>query len=165
MTYTEQLKSKIVLTPDALADKRSEWGSRKVVFTNGCFDIVHRGHIEYLAQAAALGDVLVVGLNSDSSVRRLKGENRPLQDQLSRATVLAAIGFVSCVALFDEDTPYELIKRVQPDVLVKGADYKPENIVGYDVVTARGGEVCTIEFVQGYSTSNVVAKMGCSSVL
>jgi len=144
-----------------LPQLRGIWSlkSKRVVFTNGCFDIVHRGHIEYLAQARALGATLVVGLNSDASVRRLKGSSRPLQDERTRAMVLASLQFVSHVFLFDEDTPYELIKEVQPDILVKGADYKPEDIVGYDIVKAKGGEVVTIPLVEGYSTTNVVAKM------
>lgn len=148
-------------TRSMLTQLRAIWNvkGKKVVFTNGCFDIVHRGHIEYLAKARALGATLIVGLNSDASVRRLKGASRPLQDEQTRAMVLASLQFVSHVIIFDEDTPYELIKEVQPDVLVKGADYKPENIVGYDIVKAKGGEVVTIPFVDGYSTSNVVAKM------
>lgn len=159
-TCLEQIRAKIVLR-DALPDLRAAWGDKKVVFTNGCFDIVHRGHVEYLAGAAELGDILVVGLNTDASTRRLKGASRPLQDETSRATVLASLQVVSYVALFDEDTPYELIRQVQPDVLVKGADYRAEDIVGYDVVVARGGRVETIALVEGYSTSSVVAKMGC----
>jgi rfaE bifunctional protein nucleotidyltransferase chain/domain len=157
-TSLAQIRSKIA-PRDVLPSLRAAWGDKTVVFTNGCFDIVHRGHAEYLAKAAELGDILVVGLNSDASTRRLKGASRPLQDETSRAIVLASLQAVSCVTLFDEDTPYELIKLVQPDVLVKGADYKPENIVGYDIVTARGGRVETIAFVSGYSTSNVIAKM------
>ncbi|MDR3329279.1 MAG: D-glycero-beta-D-manno-heptose 1-phosphate adenylyltransferase [Prevotellaceae bacterium] len=144
---------------DRLPDLRAAWGSKKVVFTNGCFDIVHLGHVEYLAKAADLGDVLVVGLNTDASVRRIKGPTRPLQDETSRAMVLAAMQTVSHVVLFDEDTPYNLIRQLQPDVLVKGADYKPEDIVGYDIVAARGGRVETIDFVKGYSTSRVVSAM------
>jgi len=150
------------INPQSLLPQlRSIWSlkSERVVFTNGCFDIVHRGHVEYLAQARALGTTLVVGLNTDASVRRLKGPSRPLQDERTRAMVLASLQFVSHVFLFDEDTPYELIKEVQPDILVKGADYKPEDIVGYDVVKAKGGEVVTIPLVAGYSTTNVVAKM------
>lgn len=158
-TSLEQIRSKIA-PRELLPSLRAAWGSKTVVFTNGCFDIVHRGHVEYLAKAAELGDVLVVGVNSDASTRRLKGAARPLQDEASRTMVIASLQAVSCVALFDEDTPYELIKLVQPDVLVKGADYKPEDIVGYDIVTARGGRVETIALVSGYSTSNVVAKMG-----
>ncbi len=131
---------------------------KKIVFTNGCFDILHRGHVEYLAQAAGLGDILIIGLNSDSSVRRLKGENRPVQDEEGRAMVLAGLGFVSHVVLFDEDTPYELIKEIKPDILVKGSDYKEDDIVGADVVKAKGGKVVTIDFIDGYSTSKIIEK-------
>lgn len=132
---------------------------KKTVFTNGCFDLIHLGHVDYLSKARDLGDLLVVGVNTDASVRRLKGQSRPLQDENSRAMVLAAFSFVDYVVLFDEDTPAELIKAVQPDILVKGADYKPENIVGYDTVTAKGGQVVTIEFIEGYSTTNIVKKI------
>ncbi|MGL5912529.1 MAG: D-glycero-beta-D-manno-heptose 1-phosphate adenylyltransferase, partial [Bacteroidales bacterium] len=130
-----------------------------IVFTNGCFDILHRGHIESLAQARALGTKLVVGLNSDASVRRLKGAKRPVQDQQTRALVLASLQFVSHVVIFDEDTPYELIKLVQPDILVKGADYNAQDVVGYDIVTANGGQVISIPLIEGYSTSKLVEKM------
>ncbi len=133
--------------------------NKKIVFTNGCFDILHRGHIEYLAQAANHGDILLIGLNTDNSVRRIKGNSRPVQDQFARALVLASLQFVSAVILFDEDTPYELIKRVKPDVLVKGSDYKAEDIVGYDIVTAKGGEVVTIDFIEGYSTTSIIEKL------
>ena len=133
--------------------------NKKIVFTNGCFDILHRGHVEYLVQAANHGDILVIGLNTDNSVRRIKGNSRPIQDQLARAMVLASLQFVSAVILFDEDTPYELIKRVKPDVLVKGSDYKTEDIVGYDIVTAKGGEVVTIDFIEGYSTTSIIEKL------
>jgi D-glycero-beta-D-manno-heptose 1-phosphate adenylyltransferase len=135
--------------------------NKKIVFTNGCFDILHRGHIVYLAKAASYGDLLVIGLNSDLSVKNIKGPSRPIQDQQSRALILAALHFVSHIILFDEDTPYNLIKKVQPDVLVKGADYKPEDIVGYDIVTAKGGEIVTIDFVEGYSTTGIIKKMNC----
>ena len=128
----------------------------KVVFTNGCFDILHRGHVEYLAKAADMGDVLVVGLNTDASVRRLKGEGRPVNNEEARALVLASLSFVDAVVLFDEDTPYEIIKAIRPDVLVKGADYKPEEIVGYDIVTSYGGIVATVPLVEGYSTTSIV---------
>ncbi len=131
----------------------------KIVFTNGCFDILHRGHVEYLQKARTFGDKLVVGLNSDASVRRLKGPARPIQDQESRKFILEALRCVDEVIIFDEDTPYELIRKIQPDVLVKGADYKPEDIVGYDIVKAKGGEVRTVKFVEGHSTSGIVAKM------
>ena len=161
MNKLDIIKSKISLTKDEL----SEWLSicrfrgKKIVFSNGCFDIVHKGHIEYLAKAANFGDILIIGLNSDSSVRKLKGDNRPVQDESSRAIILAAMHFVSKVILFDEDTPYELIKYIKPDVLVKGSDYKVEDIVGYDIVTSRGGKVETIDFIDGYSTSNIILKI------
>ncbi len=153
------LQNKVVDT-DQLAEKLNRWEKegKKVVFTNGCFDIVHRGHVEYLSKAASFGDVMVIGLNTDASVSRLKGPDRPVQDEHARAIVLASMSFVDAVIHFDEDTPYELIKKVQPDYLVKGADYNPEDIVGYDVVTAKGGEVKTIELVRGYSTSAVIKK-------
>jgi rfaE bifunctional protein nucleotidyltransferase chain/domain len=132
---------------------------QKIVFTNGCFDILHRGHIEYLANAASYGDIFIVGLNTDSSVRRIKGPSRPIQDQNTRALILASIHFVDVIIFFDEDTPYRLIETIQPDVLVKGADYNPEDIVGYDLVKAKGGEIVTIEFVEGYSTSSLLQKI------
>ena len=132
---------------------------QKLVFTNGCFDIIHRGHIEYLSQAADLGDKLIIGLNTDDSVRRqAKGKNRPLQDEESRALVLASLHFVDLIILFDEDTPLELIKKVQPDVLVKGADYEIKDIVGHEIVQANGGKVERISFLEGYSTSKIVEK-------
>jgi rfaE bifunctional protein nucleotidyltransferase chain/domain len=130
-----------------------------VVFSNGCFDILHRGHVEYLAQAAALGNVLVVGINSDASVRRLKGNSRPLQDQTARSMVIAALECVGYAVIFDEDTPYNLIQMLKPDVLVKGADYKPEHIVGSDIVLAAGGRVATIPLVSGYSTTNIAKRI------
>ena len=132
---------------------------KRLVFTNGCFDILHLGHVDYLEKARALGDKLVVGLNTDASVSRLKGPSRPLQDEMSRARIMASLLFTDAVVLFEEDTPYELIKSVLPDILVKGDDYAAENIVGYDLVMNNGGQVKTIELVKGYSTSNVVAKI------
>ena len=141
-----------------LTSHLSRWREQglRIVFTNGCFDILHRGHVEYLSKAADMGDVLVVGLNTDASVKRLKGEGRPVNDQEARAIVLASLSCVDAVALFDEDTPYELIKAVRPDVLVKGADYKPEEIVGYDIVTSYGGKVETVPLVEGYSTTGLL---------
>lgn len=132
---------------------------KKIVFTNGCFDILHRGHVDYLAKAADLGDVLVLGLNSDASVSRLKGLNRPIQNEQSRLQILASLGFVDAVVLFDEQTPLALIELVQPDILVKGSDYKPEDIVGYEIVTAKGGSVKTIDFIEGYSSSLIIKKI------
>ncbi|MBP3253919.1 MAG: D-glycero-beta-D-manno-heptose 1-phosphate adenylyltransferase [Bacteroidales bacterium] len=132
---------------------------KTVVFTNGCFDLLHYGHADYLAKARSLGDVLIVGVNTDASVSRLKGTGRPVQDEKSRCMVLASMLCVDYVVLFDEDTPYNLIQSLQPDVLVKGADYKPQDIVGYDIVTANNGRVQTIEFAQGYSTSAIIDKI------
>ena len=154
------IKNKL-LSRKALETKLAEWRSagETIVFTNGCFDILHRGHVEYLAQAADLGDKLIVGLNTDASVKRLKGESRPINDEKSRALLLSALQFVDVVVFFDEDTPYELIKQVQPDILVKGNDYKPEEIVGYDIVTAKGGKVLTIDLVEGFSTTNIIKRL------
>jgi len=159
MEKTEIIKQKI-LDRDELERKLAYWRFKtcKIVFTNGCFDIIHRGHIEYLAQARDKGDILIVGLNTDASVRRLKGESRPVNPQEARIIVLASLFFVDAVVLFDDDTPYELIKTIQPDILVKGADYKPEDIVGYDIVTAKGGTVETVELVEGFSTTKIVEK-------
>ena len=131
----------------------------KVVFTNGCFDLIHLGHIDYLEKARQLGQKLVVGLNTDSSVSRIKGQGRPVTDENNRARVLAALSFIDLVVLFDEDTPYELIRELTPDILVKGNDYLAENIVGSDIVIENGGEVKTIELVKGYSTTSIINKI------
>jgi D-glycero-beta-D-manno-heptose 1-phosphate adenylyltransferase len=153
-------KDKILSMHD-LQTQVQAWHSQgqKIVFTNGCFDILHLGHVDYLEKARQLGDKLVLGLNTDASISRIKGPSRPLQDEMSRARVMASLLFVDAVVFFDEDTPLELIKAVQPDILVKGDDYTIENIVGQDVVTARGGEVKTVPLVKGYSTTNVVKKI------
>ena len=159
MNHLEKIQNKI-LNKDNLAEWVAECRAKgsKIVFSNGCFDILHRGHVEYLAKAANFGDEMLIGLNTDASVKRLKGPSRPINDEYARAIVLAGLEFVSAVVLFDEDTPYNLIKAVQPDVLVKGSDYKPEDIVGYDIVTAKGGRVETINFVDGYSTTRTIEK-------
>ena len=159
MNHLEKIQNKI-LNKDNLAEWVAECRAKgsKIVFSNGCFDILHRGHVEYLAKAADFGDEMLIGLNTDASVKRLKGPSRPINDEYARAIVLAGLEFVSAVVLFDEDTPYNLIKAVQPDVLVKGSDYKPEYIVGYDIVTAKGGRVETIDFVDGYSTTRTIEK-------
>ena len=134
--------------------------SDRIVFTNGVFDILHRGHVEYLEEAAALGDRLIVGINSDSSVQRLgKGPDRPLNDQDSRALVLASLRCVDGIVIFEEDTPLEIIKAVTPDVLVKGGDWKADQIVGADVVKARGGEVRSLKLVEGFSTTELVRRV------
>jgi rfaE bifunctional protein nucleotidyltransferase chain/domain len=132
---------------------------RKIVFTNGCFDILHRGHIEYLIQAASLGDELIIGLNTDESVRILKGNSRPINDEQSRAIALASLQFVSAVVLFAETTPLELIKFVKPHVLVKGGDYKPEDIVGSDFVLSYNGQVEIIPFFEGFSTTKLINEL------
>jgi rfaE bifunctional protein nucleotidyltransferase chain/domain len=132
---------------------------KKVVFTNGCFDILHLGHVDYLEKARQLGDKLVLGLNTDDSVSRFKGPERPIQNQKSRSHVLASLQFIDLVVFFDEDTPLDLISELVPSVLVKGSDYLAENIVGADVVKKAGGEVKTIEFVPGYSTSRIIEKI------
>lgn len=132
----------------------------RIVFTNGCFDILHRGHVEYLQEAAALGDRLVIGLNSDASVKRQnKGPERPLNDELSRAKVLAALRLVDAVVIFDQDTPLELIQAIGPDVLVKGGDWPEDKIVGADLVKARGGSVHSLKLVDGFSTTGLVEKI------
>ncbi len=150
-----------IFSSQALKARIQAWRvhAQRIVFTNGCFDILHPGHIDYLEKARRLGDRLVIGLNTDASVQRLKGENRPIQDENARARLLAALEFVDGVCHFDEETPYELIRLLEPDVLVKGADYQPEEIVGYDLLQARGGEVMTLEFLEGYSTTKIINKI------
>ena len=132
---------------------------KKIVFTNGCFDIVHLGHIDYLEKAQALGDKLVLGLNTDASVQRLKGETRPVVNEYARARMMSAMSFIDAVTLFDEETPKELIETLCPNILVKGDDYSVDNIVGADFVLAHGGEVKTISLVKGYSTSAIIQKI------
>ncbi|MBS1506759.1 MAG: D-glycero-beta-D-manno-heptose 1-phosphate adenylyltransferase [Bacteroidetes bacterium] len=147
------------LSEATLQVKGWQTAGNKVVFTNGCFDLLHLGHVDYLEKARSLGDKLVIGLNTDSSVSRFKGPERPLQDQQSRARILAALQFVDLVVFFDEDTPLALISQLVPNILVKGSDYLAENIVGADVVKKNGGEVKTIDFVPGYSTTRIVEKI------
>ena len=160
MKHLEKIYDKI-LNRESLEEKLNLWRKegKTIVFSNGCFDILHRGHVEYLSKAADLGDILIIGLNTDASVKRIKGPSRPVNDEKARAVVLAALEFVDAIMFFDEDTPYNLIKNVQPDVLVKGKDYKAEDIVGYDIVTNNGGRVETIELVEGFSTTNTINKM------
>ncbi len=133
-------------------------GKKKIVFTNGCFDWLHVGHVRYLTEARALGDLLVVGVNTDASVRKLKGPTRPVQTEADRAEILSALTSVDYSVLFDEDTPYELIKVVRPNILVKGGDWKPEQIVGSDIVKGYGGQTLSLQFVEGKSTTNLIAK-------
>jgi len=150
-----------ILTTNDLKERVHEWKALgfKVVFTNGCFDILHLGHIDYLEKSRQKGDKLVVGLNSDSSVNELKGPERPILNEETRARILAALEFVDAVTFFNQQTPYELIREVEPDILVKGKDYKPEEIVGYDIVTKNGGKVETIDLVEGYSTTDIIEKI------
>jgi D-glycero-beta-D-manno-heptose 1-phosphate adenylyltransferase len=156
----EESARKIVTLQEAKAQvKNWQLAGNQVVFTNGCFDLIHLGHVDYLEKARMLGDKLVIGLNSDDSVSRFKGPERPLQDQISRARVLAAMQFVDLVVFFNEDTPLNLITEVLPNILVKGSDYLADNIVGADVVKKNGGVVKTIDFVPGYSTTRIVEKI------
>lgn len=133
--------------------------NKKVVFTNGCFDILHVGHVRYLQQARGLGDILVVALNTDASVKKLKGETRPIQTEKDRAEIMAALECVSFVTLFSDDTPEGLIQSVKPDILVKGGDWKEEQIVGSDFVKSYGGIVKSLPFVEGRSTTNILKKI------
>lgn len=160
MKHLEKIYDKI-LDNKTLEQRLDSWHKegKKIVFSNGCFDILHRGHVEYLSKAADLGDIFVIGLNTDASVKRLKGPSRPVNDEKARAVVLAALEFVDAIVFFEEDTPYNLIKFVMPDILVKGKDYKAEDIVGYDIVTGNGGKVETIELVDGFSTTNILKMM------
>jgi len=150
-----------ILSVEALIEMRLRWrrDQRRVVFTNGCFDILHRGHVEYLQAARLAGDVLIVGLNSDDSVRRLKGEGRPILPFEDRAYLLAALEAVNYVCGFDEDTPLQLIEKLIPDILIKGADYRPEEIVGKEVVEKNGGKIITVPLVPQRSTSNIIQKI------
>jgi len=133
---------------------------KSIVFTNGCFDILHKGHVDYLAKAADKGDVLIVAVNSDDSVKRLgKSPSRPIQDENARAYLIAALESVSFVLIFNEDTPFEIISLLKPNVLVKGSDYAVENIVGSDIVIKNGGKVEIIDFIEGYSTSKIEQKI------
>ena len=149
------IKDKIV-TVEQFQSYQTDFPHQKVVFTNGCFDVLHLGHIEYLLQARKQGDCLVIGLNSDTSVKRLKGEKRPINNQNARAIVLAALQFIDFIILFEEDTPLNLITAIQPQVLVKGGDYTIENTVGADVVQKYGGKVIIINFVEGYSSTTII---------
>ena len=144
-------------TPEAFLAAIPRPGS--LCFTNGCFDLIHPGHVQYLADARALGDFLVVGLNRDASVARLKGPGRPLQEEAARAAVLLGLRSVDAVVRFDEDTPLELIQALRPEVLVKGGDYTPETVVGRDFVEALGGRLVLIPFLPGHSTSKIEARI------
>jgi len=160
MTILSQIESKIVSLPDAV-ELVSNWKTdgHKVVFTNGCFDVLHYGHVCYLAETKELGDKLIVGLNSDASVRRLKGETRPINGQKERATLLASLSFIDAIVIFEEDTPENLIKNISPDFLVKGGDYTFETIVGAEFVSSYGGKVITIPLVKNFSSSSIIKRL------
>lgn len=158
LTY-EQITAKTITLERALEIFDPAYREKhKLVFTNGCFDVLHRGHIYYLSRARELGDLLVVGLNTDGSVSKLKGPGRPVNDQQARAEVLGGLAFVDYILLFSEETPLKLIQTLKPDVLVKGGDYLKEDIVGYNEVTALGGRVETIPLMEGYSSSSILDK-------
>jgi rfaE bifunctional protein nucleotidyltransferase chain/domain len=146
---------------ESIADVVEKWKAekKKIAFTNGCFDLLHLGHVDYLEKARQKGDVLIVGLNSDASVRRIKGPERPIMAEKSRSRLLASMFFVDAVVIFEEDTPLDLIRNIMPDVLIKGQDYQVNNIIGADIVMDNGGKVETIELVYGYSTSNVITQI------
>lgn len=148
-----------IINNNALEQFRKNNKDKKIVFTNGCFDIIHAGHIRYLQEAAKLGDILIVGLNSDASVKRLKGPKRPINSELERAEIICALSFIDYVVIFEEDTPLELIKKIQPHVLVKGGDYSNEYVVGTKEVEERGGKLVLIPFVKGKSTTNIIKKI------
>jgi D-beta-D-heptose 7-phosphate kinase/D-beta-D-heptose 1-phosphate adenosyltransferase len=154
---TQWIQNKIIDRKDLL-HKANMWraSGKKIVFTNGCFDILHHGHLAYLAEAASQGNILIVGVNSDASVKRLKGNERPLTHEKDRAFQIASLLVTDAVTVFDEDTPKELIELIKPDVLVKGGDYTIDKIVGADVVIAQGGNVVIVPFVNGYSTTSII---------
>ncbi len=160
MKYPALIKNKI-LTPDSAKHQAQRWKllNKKIVFTNGCFDILHQGHIAILSQAAESGDTLIVGINSDASVKRLKGADRPVNDESFRALMLASLTIVDAVVLFEEDTPLNLINLIEPDILLKGGDYAIEQIVGAEEVIKNGGEVKIVPFVNGYSTTALIKKI------
>jgi len=151
--------SKVVTAQNILENTRNTNLTSKTVFTNGCFDLLHRGHVDYLMRCKRLGGTLVVGINTDASVRRIKGATRPVTGEQDRAYVLASLECVDYVVLFDEDDPLQLIQSLQPDVLVKGGDWAPDMIVGRDVVRARGGSVYSLHLLQGYSTSGLIQRI------
>lgn len=160
MNIQETLSQKLVSLP-ALNEVVNKWKAegKKIVFTNGCFDLLHAGHIAYLSEAAALGDILIIGLNNDNSVKRIKGIERPINNEATRATLLSAMFFIDAVVLFNEDTPLEVIKTVLPDILVKGGDYKIENIVGAKETIDNGGKVEVLTFLPGYSSTAIIEKI------
>ena len=156
----EILNSKI-LDQERLLVKLIDWKkeNKKIVFTNGCFDLIHLGHIEVIARSADLGDILIIGMNTDNSIKRLKGPKRPIVEEISRAKQLAALEFVDAVVLFDQDTPIDLIKMINPNIITKGGDYITDQVIGNDIVTQNDGEVVIIPLTQGYSTTSILEKI------
>lgn len=160
MKNLDIVKSKI-FSVESLKLQLARWRflNKSIVFTNGCFDILHLGHIDYLSKSADEGDILIIGLNTDKSVREIKGKSRPVVAERSRSFILASLHFVDAVLLFDEDTPYEIIKLIKPDVLIKGSDYSINEIIGSDIVINNGGKVKTIDFLPGYSSTDIINKI------
>jgi rfaE bifunctional protein nucleotidyltransferase chain/domain len=160
MDLLKIIKDKIIM-PAELSKMVANWQlkNQKIVFTNGCFDLLHQGHVTYLAEAASYGNRMIVGLNSDASVTKLKGISRPIQDEYSRALIIASLHVVDAVVIFNDDTPENLIQTISPDYLIKGGDWKPEQIVGAKHVRSYGGNVCVIPFIDGFSTSAIVSKI------
>jgi len=160
MSELHKINDKII-SLEELKARIESWkaNGEKIVFTNGCFDILHRGHVEVLAKTADLGDKLIIGLNSDSSIKKLKKENRPIVDEKSRALLLAAFSFVDAIVLFSEQTPINLIAEIKPDILAKGGDYEIQEIVGHNIVQGNGGEVITIPLTEGFSSTNIMDKI------
>jgi rfaE bifunctional protein nucleotidyltransferase chain/domain len=155
------IEDKIFLDIDKAVAQIKRWkeASQKIVFTNGCFDLLHVGHVMYLQQAKSLGDKLIVAVNSDASVSKLKGPHRPIKDEYNRMSIMAALQSVDMVLVFDENTPYDLIKMIVPDILAKGGDWSPDQIVGSDIVLSHGGEVKSLQFLEGYSTTALEKKI------
>ena len=160
MSELHKINDKII-SLEELKARIESWkaNGEKIVFTNGCFDILHRGHVEVLAKTADLGDKLIIGLNSDSSIKKLKKENRPIVDEKSRALLLAAFSFVDAIVLFSEQTSINLIAEIKPDILAKGGDYEIQEIVGHNIVQGNGGEVITIPLTEGFSSTNIIDKI------
>ncbi|MBC8266941.1 MAG: D-glycero-beta-D-manno-heptose 1-phosphate adenylyltransferase [Flavobacteriales bacterium] len=160
MSHLKEINNKI-LCLEKLKSRLESWkaNGEKVIFTNGCFDILHKGHVEVLAKTADLGNRLIIGLNSDISIKNLKGGNRPIVEEDSRALLLAALSFVDVIVLFSQETPYDLIAEINPDILAKGGDYQITEIVGHDIVQKNGGQVVTIALTEGYSTTNIIDKI------
>lgn len=164
MEELDYIRQKKILSLTQLKEKIFFWRNldkfpNRIIFTNGCFDILHLGHIEYLAKAKKYGEILIIGLNSDESVRILKGQTRPINGELSRATILATLSFVDAVVIFNEETPENLIKIIEPDVLIKGGDYTITNIIGAEFVQSYGGKVKIIDLVDGYSSTHIIDRL------